>query len=672
LEVGDVFLFSNEHYGIENMICRVIHISGDDPESEIITITATEDVYSLSNPITEYTSPDDNTQSYPDYTTTPVVSQTIIEAYPGLFLSNNVTLIPLAARESQIDLGYLVYMSIDSGVSYFFLKEANFVPFGNLVGTYPVTTTEDHGTGFTVDFANSDVESIQTITWEEALAGQKNVAMLGTEIISFQTITPISGTQYQITDIIRARYGTTQVEHTEGANFFYIPEGTATLNHPEIRPGVTRYFKYVPYNAEARGDISDATPLSIAITALPAVTGLTTSGQVYTIKVSLTYSRNAYFDLVEIWSSLTNDRSEAEYSGFTRANTFAHTGRGLVETRYYWARVKDIYGNYSDWYPASETGGVSGTTSTEPTDYLTILNGSITESQLYEDLVNQIGEIDSIENEYTIKLNANGHIVGFGLMVDAVSSDFIIVADKFAVVKPGETPGTASVMFTVGNIDGNSAVGINGDLIIDGSILARNIGANEVIANAANIKDALITGAKISEATIGTLHLEDNSVSNDVVYSNANNESINSWTYGTYYNVASLDYIIDSDQEEYALAFFGQILSDISIAINYTYYNYSIGLVYRWRVYNVTTEQTLYTFTDNIGSLCALASNGSVVSCSWKDSGGNFIHSLQSGWSAGDTIRLYLDAARVNASVPSAAATGNITLRSLHIMGLKK
>jgi hypothetical protein len=96
-----------------------------------------------------------------------------------------------------------------------------------------------------------------------------------------------------------------------------------------------------------------------------------------------------------------------------------------------------------------------------------------------------------------------------GLMLDGTgSSEFVILANKFQVVDPSDTLDPKTV-FTVGNINGVSAVGINGDLIIDGSILARNIGANEVITNGANIKDGLITNAKLVNATIEAGKIKD-------------------------------------------------------------------------------------------------------------------------------------------------------------------
>jgi hypothetical protein len=126
----------------------------------------------------------------------------------------------------------------------------------------------------------------------------------------------------------------------------------------------------------------------------------------------------------------------------------------------------------------------------------------------------QGGDITNMKAQYTLKLNVNDRVAGIGLMLSKdAPSEFIVLADKFQVVNPTDTMSPKTV-FTVGNINGVSAVGINGDLIIDGSILARNIGANEVITNGANIKDAIITGAKIANAAIENANIKDGAITN--------------------------------------------------------------------------------------------------------------------------------------------------------------
>jgi len=52
--------------------------------------------------------------------------------------------------------------------------------------------------------------------------------------------------------------------------------------------------------------------------------------------------------------------------------------------------------------------------------------------------------IDGLKAQYTVKINSNGHVVGFGLATTnteggGVASEFSIVADRFKVVKPGST-----------------------------------------------------------------------------------------------------------------------------------------------------------------------------------------------------------------------------------------
>jgi hypothetical protein len=134
-------------------------------------------------------------------------------------------------------------------------------------------------------------------------------------------------------------------------------------------------------------------------------------------------------------------------------------------------------------------------------------NGRVSAAELnISALETETGEMQA---QYTVKLNVNNHVAGIGLLLaESGYSEFVILSDKFMVVNPTDTMSPKAV-FTVGNVNGVSAVGINGDLIIDGSILARNIGANEIIANVANIKDALITGAKIANATIDTAQIKD-------------------------------------------------------------------------------------------------------------------------------------------------------------------
>ena len=154
-----------------------------------------------------------------------------------------------------------------------------------------------------------------------------------------------------------------------------------------------KVFNVIAYDID--GNSSSTGSVTVTITVLAAGTGLVTEGLPYAIRLTLSYTPGEGFDAVEIWSSTLNDRATARKVGETGGTTWTHTGLNLIDTRYYWFKVRDIYGNYSAWYPESATGGVEGSTSTDPADYLTILEGSLTDDQLATELLTRIAIIDT-------------------------------------------------------------------------------------------------------------------------------------------------------------------------------------------------------------------------------------------------------------------------------------
>jgi hypothetical protein len=266
LEVGDCFKFSYARYGVSNMICRVLQISEEGPESENITVQATEDIFSVNNAITGYTASISHAITALDYTVVPLTHQKIIEA-PYVISGEEIKLLPIACRESDPDLGFDVYMSINGGASYSFLQKiTTFRPYGTLIGSYSGDIyTIDDDVGLTIDIEHG-ASLIETTTFDQVLAGLKNTALLGDEIISFQTITPVSGTQYKLEHVIRGRYDTVKESHAEGAEFYCFPSGGLQLIiASELITGAVRKFKFVPYNIKKSGAIADATAMTLTI-----------------------------------------------------------------------------------------------------------------------------------------------------------------------------------------------------------------------------------------------------------------------------------------------------------------------------------------------------------------------------------------------------------------------
>lgn len=264
LQVGDCFKFSYAKYGISNMVCRVLQIEEENLSSEKIVIHAMEDIFGVANVITEYSDPEDNAIASPSYVLSPFTHQKVIEA-PYVF-SEEFKVVPFACRETDRDLGFDVNISVDGGASYLLIdKVANLQPFGTLVAEYSTDTYSiDEEFGFEIDFV-AGVNSIETETWAEVFSANKNTALLGEEAISFRSIVPVSGDRYKLTDVIRGRFGTQKESHAPGEEFYFVSKNVSLVSHPEILPGASRKFKYVPYNIKFSGDISEAVALDLDV-----------------------------------------------------------------------------------------------------------------------------------------------------------------------------------------------------------------------------------------------------------------------------------------------------------------------------------------------------------------------------------------------------------------------
>lgn len=108
-----------------------------------------------------------------------------------------------------------------------------------------------------------------------------------------------------------------------------------------------------------------------------------------------------------------------------------------------------------------------------------------------KDLEGQIQEVvDSIGGvaaSWGLELNINNRVVGAIRLSGTESvSQFAILANRFVVVHPSND-GVQIEAFVVGLVNGISTVGINGNLIVDGSILARHIDVTSISAITANL-----------------------------------------------------------------------------------------------------------------------------------------------------------------------------------------
>lgn len=95
--------------------------------------------------------------------------------------------------------------------------------------------------------------------------------------------------------------------------------------------------------------------------------------------------------------------------------------------------------------------------------------------------------IDEINGKWSIQINENNRVRGL-VTLDAtgVLTEFSVLADKFIIVHPAAN-GTTIQAFIVGNIGGAPGVGVNGNLVVDGTILARHIAVDSLSALTADL-----------------------------------------------------------------------------------------------------------------------------------------------------------------------------------------
>ncbi len=115
----------------------------------------------------------------------------------------------------------------------------------------------------------------------------------------------------------------------------------------------------------------------------------------------------------------------------------------------------------------------------------------------------RVRDDNSIIASYGVKVDIGGYVSGFGIVATRhpgngtltegpplYTSGFIVRADKFAIVVPRQPnePDTLpeKMPFVVGSVNGVSTVGIDGQLVVDGSITARTIQAHTIGANQIN------------------------------------------------------------------------------------------------------------------------------------------------------------------------------------------
>lgn len=133
-------------------------------------------------------------------------------------------------------------------------------------------------------------------------------------------------------------------------------------------------------------------------------------------------------------------------------------------------------------------------------------------------------EGDVLEGQYTVKIDINGRVAGFGLAntstvyngAEISHSEFAVLADRFQIVGTGDTPYVPFIVTTtetiINGVTVPAGVYIDRTFISNGAIGTAQIGLLAV--DTANIASLAVAEAKIADAAISEAKIQDLAVTN--------------------------------------------------------------------------------------------------------------------------------------------------------------
>lgn len=280
----------------------------------------------------------------------------------------------------------------------------------------------------------------------------------------------------------------------------------------------------------ASDDLTAGTETDLTAFSTPsAPTGVEAIGAIENIVLEWSYS-GAPIGKFEIWRSLTDDFGQAELRGVTEALVFLD-GVGPGSTFYYWVRGVSTGGVEG---PFQGVNGVEGSTADDPISVLADVSDGVKESNLAQALLGNIpnlagtpgvqtnldsavqtlnGTITSVESSlqssvdavdgtvdslYTLRVNNNGKVTGFGLSNDGTESSFGVLADRFFIVNQDNQGQTLTPFVVQGG-----QVFINSATIADASITSAQIAS--LAADKITAANLSAISANLGSITAGSL-----------------------------------------------------------------------------------------------------------------------------------------------------------------------
>jgi len=259
LRPGSVFKLSWSALGISSVIYRVTEIDYGTIEQPEISITAVEDIFSVS--VVAFAPPGPSGWINPVSGPQPLAAQRLIEA-PRAFYGDSRMVVTLGVRDGSQDLGYLVYADPAGGTAYTEIADVQgFTPTGVLTADYGASTHALDMVGFTIG-ATSGMDDLDNINAAERGQGD-NLVLIDNELLAWTTKVNNGDGTYTFTGVLQGVLDTVPARHLAGTRVWFITDGFGLTSLEPYAADTTVQAKLRTYTVRETLPLDNAAAMSL-------------------------------------------------------------------------------------------------------------------------------------------------------------------------------------------------------------------------------------------------------------------------------------------------------------------------------------------------------------------------------------------------------------------------
>jgi hypothetical protein len=258
---GGVFKWEDvTDFGVESLIFRVAEVDTGTLGSNVIQITAVQDVFALGS--AAYLPPQGTTWIEPVTTQTNIATEALIEQPYFFHQTANHRVFTLAAKPDGAQLAYDLYIRDHTvTATYGDAKQTQvpFTPTGVLVSAY--TSTAYNVSSQLVVTPGSDMQDLPATVTPEDIATGKGLLMIDSEILAYESYTINVSGQYVFNGVWGGLLDTILATHALGNRVWFLSDiGLDTTNYPS---GDTIKSKLTSIASDGTIPIASATEMTL-------------------------------------------------------------------------------------------------------------------------------------------------------------------------------------------------------------------------------------------------------------------------------------------------------------------------------------------------------------------------------------------------------------------------